>query len=59
MFIIQLRKLREESLAREIFEEQKNHDWPGLAQEVSRICQDIGLEDVNIANPSRPDTQQR
>ena len=59
MFVIQLRKLREESLAREIFEEQRNQDWPGLAQEVSKICQDIGLEDVNIANPSRPDTQQR
>ena len=53
MFIIQLRKLREESLAREIFEEQKNHDWPGLAQEVSRICQDIGLEDVNSCEVSK------
>ena len=53
MFIIQLRKLREESLAREILGEQRNNDWPGLAQEVSKICQDIGLEDVNSCEVSK------
>ena len=40
-------KMEEDSLAREMYDGQRNHGWPGLAPEVAEICHDIGLDDVN------------
>ena len=34
-------------LSRKILEEQKSHDWPGLSKEVTTICEQIGLSDIN------------
>ena len=28
-------------------EVQKNKDWPGLAKEVSDICEQMGISDIN------------
>ena len=35
------------SLAKKIYNEQKEKGWPCLAKEVSEICQKVGLEDLN------------
>ena len=40
-----IRRQEEGGLAREVLEEQLQMGWPGLAQEVSQICQDIHLPD--------------
>ena len=34
-------------LARRVYEEQLQNSWPGLAMEVTQICQIIGIPDVN------------
>ena len=47
LYVIQLKRLEEKSLAKQIYQEQRQQGWPGLAQEVSGICQEIGLEDLN------------
>ena len=36
-----------ESLAGAIYAEQVKMEWPGLAEEVSRICKEVGLGDIN------------
>ena len=38
---------QEKSLAKEIYTEQMKNDWPGLAQEVKDICQEIGIDNIN------------
>ena len=40
-------KLSEMSLAKQIYKEQKEKGWQGLAKEVSEICQEVGIEDLN------------
>ena len=44
---VQRLKRMENSLAKEVYEEQRNNDWPGLAKEVTEICREVGIEDVN------------
>ena len=46
MLILAIRGLEEGDLAREVFEVQLQMDWPGLAREVTHICQEVGLPDV-------------
>ena len=36
-----------ECLSRRVYMEQLNNGWPGLSKEVSKICQTIGIPDVN------------
>ena len=36
------------SLARMVYEEQLRLGWPGLAEEVKKICSEVGLPDVNL-----------
>ena len=47
MMIISIRDLNEDTLARKTYEEQKKNDWPGLAKETTKFCQDLGIEDCN------------
>ena len=39
-------RLQEGDLARMMLEEQKKYSWPGLAQEVARLCEQLGLENA-------------
>ena len=47
LYVIQQKRLSEMSLAKKIYNEQKEKGWPCLAKEVSEICQKVGLEDLN------------
>ena len=53
MYLMQLKRLEERSLALEIYQEQKKHGWPGLAKDVSEICEKLGLEDLNNTDISK------
>ena len=35
------------TLCRQVYEEGRSHNWPGLWKEVSEICSTVGLRDVN------------
>ena len=50
MLVFHLRSLDEGALARKIYEEQKVQQWPGLAKETKKICEELGIEDVNVTN---------
>ena len=47
MMVIHLRSLDETTLARGVYEEQKEKDWPGLAKETKNICLNLNIEDCN------------
>ena len=45
-----MRRIKNQSLgtlSRKVLEEQKQRKWPGLTREVSSICQQIGLGNLN------------
>ena len=50
MFIIHIRSMDKDSLARRVYEEQKNQKWPGLASETVLFCQMLNIEDCNVTN---------
>ena len=47
MLVLHIQALEESSLARQMYEEQKANNWPGLAKETKTICENLGVEDVN------------
>ena len=47
LMVMHLRSLSEDTLARQIYEEQFTNNWPGLALETRKICEELGLEDCN------------
>jgi hypothetical protein len=47
MLALHLKSLEESTLARQIFEEQLDQKWPGLASEVEEICKELDIENVN------------
>ena len=53
MFIFHIRSLDEDTLARQIYEKQKEHKWPGLAEETLNICKELKIEDVNETRMSK------
>ena len=42
-----IKNLGKETLANQIYEEQRRSRFPGLAKEVSEMCSELGIEDVN------------
>ena len=50
MFANHLKSLKEGDLAAKIWKEQLTSDWPGLAKEVKKICEDLAIDDVTSSN---------
>ena len=47
-YIVQrIMQMDKNTLCKEIYEEGKANGWPGLGQEVTNICKEIGLPDLN------------
>ena len=42
-----IRQLDEDSLASQIYKEQKRENWPGLVRETEYICKQLSIEDCN------------
>jgi hypothetical protein len=53
MLILHIRGLAEESLANQVYREQVEMDWPGLARETREICAVLGIEDCNLTNQNK------
>ena len=58
MMVLHIRSLGKETLARKIYEEQKEKKWPGLAEESKNICAELGIEDCNSTSMSKTDFRQ-
>ena len=54
MLILHVRRLEEGALAQRVYREQVANQWPGLAQEVDSICQELGVESALITKKSKP-----
>ena len=53
MLVHHIRGLETSTMARMMYEEQKKNSWPGLADEVSRICSKLNVEDGNLTSLSK------
>ena len=58
LLIMRIKKHDENTLCRQIYEEGKKHDWPGLGQEVADICNVLGIPDVNTEEISKSEVKQ-
>jgi hypothetical protein len=47
MMLVRIKCKGEETLCKQIYEEEKMKGWPGLSKDISKICADIGIPDVN------------
>ena len=47
-----VRRLGEETLAQQVYEEQRSQNWPGLAKETETICSELGIQSVHTTNLS-------
>ena len=45
--VLAIKEMDSRFLARQIYEEQKRNDWPGLAKEVEELCGIVGLPNAN------------
>ena len=50
MLVRHVRGLGANTLAHQVYQEQRSHSWPGLAKEATRICERLGIEDCNSAD---------
>ena len=53
MLVYHVSHLDEESLAKDMLEEQVANNWPGLASEVSDLCKSMNLEDPRTTEKGR------
>ena len=51
--ILHLKDLEDESLASQIYREQVDKGWPGLAKEAKEICEELNIEDVNATTMTK------
>ena len=49
MLIHHIQNMEEGALAKQVYSEQRRNDWPGLAKEVTEICKELGIADVNLS----------
>ena len=47
MLLLRIKGQETSVLARQIYDESRTREWPGLAAEVTVICKEIGISDVN------------
>ena len=50
LLVLHIRSLEEETLAKKVYNEQKQQNWPGLAKEAEEICKFLEIEDVNTTS---------
>ena len=48
--VLHIRNLPDDSLAKKVYTEQKQKNWPGLATETAGICRDMKIPDCNDTN---------
>ena len=53
LMVLHLRSLNQDTLASQVYIEQKTNKWPGLAEETHIICEELGIEDCNITQKDR------
>ena len=52
-FINSLKNLDGDTLAKQVFDQQVKHKWPGLVMECDRLCDILGLPRISVASVSK------
>ena len=47
LLLLAIKQQEDDCLAKQVLQEQARMGWPGLAEEVRVICQEVGLQDAN------------
>ena len=47
LLLIRLKNLDDDSLAKEIWIEERKNNWPGIGRGVSKICEELKISDIN------------
>ena len=55
LLLMRIQNQKQGVLCREVYEEAKQNDWPGLGQDVAKICSNLGIPDVNNTRISKQD----
>ena len=55
LLALHLRHLDKESLANQVYQDQLAMGWPDLATEVGKICEELGIENVNTTKYNKYD----
>ena len=55
MLVFHIRSLDDNTLAKQIYEEQNQMQWPGLVKETATICIELYIEDCNSTRMSKCD----
>ena len=55
MLVLHIRSLDANTIARKIYEEQKLNKWPGLVEETTNICKELGIDDCNMTEQGKKD----
>ena len=58
MLLKRIKRQKTDSLSKKILEEQKSNKWPGLSQEVTNICEEINIPDINDCEISAREIKQ-
>ena len=58
MLVLHIINLKENTLAKQIYLEQKKMNCPGLAAETAAICLELNIEDCNLTNIDKYDYKQ-
>ena len=58
MLLKRIKGQKTDSLSKQILEEQKSNKWPGLSQEVTNICEEINIPDINDCEISAREIKQ-
>ena len=53
LLIHHIKNMGEETLAKQVYLEQIENGWPGLSREVTMICEELGIEDVNSSKTEK------
>ena len=53
MFVHHVKNLSDTALAKQVWKEQIRNGWPGLAKEATKLCSELGIEDVNKTKCSK------
>ena len=57
LLILRIKNHEKGTLCRDVYEEAKAKSWPGLGQEVSEICNVLGIPDANVVVVSKQEVK--
>jgi hypothetical protein len=58
MLLVRIKTQDESACSRQVYKESWTRGWPGLGEEVTDICKEIGIPDVNREVVSKSDIKE-